>query len=222
MPRRVIESDIVIIGSGITAAMIAAKLAAERRATITIVEAGGPSAPLAQRAVRRARWKEYGETPWPKDHLDDQNVVGTAYGFSPSMNVGGLAMHWGAVTPRFSPEDFRVKSLYGVGADWPIDYDQLDPFYQEAEERMGIAGEQGPPELDPRGKPFPMPALPLSYNLQILREWTAKAGIPMWSQPSAKNSVPYDGRAVCQRCDTCYPVCPTGAKYSPDFTFDTK
>ena len=60
MPRRVIESDIVIIGSGITAAMIAAKLAAERRATITIVEAGGPSAPLAQRAVRRARWKEYG------------------------------------------------------------------------------------------------------------------------------------------------------------------
>lgn len=220
MPRRIIESDIVIIGSGITAAMMAAKLAAERQVKITIIEAGGPSAPLAQRGVRRARWKSYGETPWPKDHLDDQNVVGTAYGFSPSMNVGGLAMHWGGVTPRFSPEDFRVRSLYGVGEDWPIDYDQLDPFYQEAEERMGIAGEQGPPELDPRGKPFPMPALPLSYNLQLLREWTAKAGIPMWSQPSAKNSVPYDGRAVCQRCDTCYPVCPTGAKYSPDFTFD--
>jgi len=220
MPRRVIESDIVIIGAGITAAMMAAKLAAERRATITVVEAGGPSAPLAQRAMRRARWQKYGETPWPKDHVDDQNVVGTAYGFSPSMNVGGLAMHWGAVTPRFSPEDFRAKSMYGVGTDWPIDYDDLDPFYQEAEERMGISGEQGPPELDPRSKPFPMPALPLSYNLQLLREWAAKAGIPMWSQPSAKNSVVYDGRSVCQRCDTCYPVCPTGAKYSPDFTFD--
>ena len=220
MPRRVIESDIVIIGSGITAAMMAAKLAAERHATITIVEAGGPSAPLAERGMRRARWKSYGETPWPKDHVDDQNVVGTAYGYSPSMNVGGLAMHWGGVTPRFSPEDFRLRSLYGVGDDWPIDYDELDPFYQEAEERMGIAGEQGPPELDPRGKPFPMPALPLSYNLQLLREWTAKAGIPMWSQPSAKNSAPYDGRPICQRCDTCSPVCPTGAKYSPDFTFD--
>jgi glucose dehydrogenase len=220
MPTRAVEADICIIGSGITAAMMAERLANERRAKIVVVEAGGPSAPLVERALRRSRWQAYGESPWPRDHLDDQNVLGAAHGFSPSMNVGGLAMHWGGVTPRYSPEDFRVKSLYGVGDDWPISYDELDPFYQQAEERMGISGEQGPVELDPRSKPFPMPPLPLTYNLQLLRDWTAKAGIPMWSQPSAKNSVPFRGRAVCQRCDTCYPVCPTGAKYSPDFTFD--
>jgi choline dehydrogenase-like flavoprotein len=217
---RLLEADIVIIGSGITAAMMAERIAAERDASILVVEAGGSSVPLRERALRRARWMDYGETPWPGDHIDDQNALGTAYGFSPSMNVGGLAMHWGAVTPRYSPEDFRIKSLYGIGDDWPISYEDLDPFYQEAEERMGISGEQGPPEMDPRGKPFPMPALPLSYNLQQLREWTSKAGIAMWSQPSAKNSVPYHGRGVCQRCDTCYPICPTGAKYSPDFSFD--
>lgn len=220
MAPRVVETDICIIGSGITAAMMALKLANERNAKVTVIEAGGPSVALRDRALRRARYQAYGETPWPKDHLDDQNALGTAYGFSPSMNVGGLAMHWGAVTPRYSPEDFRVKSMYGIGDDWPVSYDELDPFYQEAEEIMGISGEQGPPELDPRSKPFPMPALPLTYNLLQLREWAAKAGIPMWSQPSAKNSVPYHGRGVCQRCDTCYPVCPTGAKYSPDFTFD--
>jgi quinoprotein glucose dehydrogenase len=219
-PKRVVETDICIIGSGITAAMMAAKLAHERRAKIVVVEAGGPSAPLVERWTRRARWQAYGETPWPKDHVDDQNALGTAYGFSPNMNVGGLAMHWGAVTPRYSPEDFRLHSLYGVSTDWPISYDELDPFYQEAEERMGIAGEQGPSELDPRSKPFPMPALPLTYNLQLLRNWVARAGIPMWSQPSAKSSVPFDGRTVCQRCDTCSPVCPTGAKYTPDLTFD--
>jgi len=219
-PLRRLEADIVIIGSGITAAMMAEKLAAERNASILIVEAGGPSVPLRERALRRARWQDYGETPWPNDHVDDQNALGTAYGFSPSMNVGGLAMHWGGVTPRYSPEDFKLRTLYGIGDDWPISYDDLDPFYQEAEERMGISGEQGPPEMDPRGKPFPMPALPLSWNLQQLREWTAKADVTMWSQPSAKNSVSYHGRSVCQRCDTCYPVCPTGAKYSPDFTFD--
>lgn len=218
--RRVIESDICIIGSGITAALMAEKLAAERDASILVVEAGGHTTPFRERALRRARWQEYGETPWPNDHLDDQNALGTAYGFSPSMNVGGLAMHWGGVTPRYSPEDFRLRSLYGIGDDWPISYDDLDPFYQEAEDRMGISGEQGPVAMDPRGKPFPMPALPLSYNLQLLREWTAKAGVTMWSQPSAKNSVPYAGRAACQRCDTCYPICPTGAKYSPDFSFD--
>ncbi|MBL8995796.1 MAG: GMC family oxidoreductase [Gemmatimonadales bacterium] len=217
---REIESDICIVGSGITAALMAEKLAAERDVTITVVEAGGHTTPLRERALRRARWQQYGETPWPNDHVDDQNALGTAYGFSPSMNVGGLAMHWGGVTPRFSPEDFRLRTLYGVGDDWPISYEELDPFYQEAEERMGIAGEQGPPEMDPRGKPFPMPALPLSQNLQLLREWAGKAGVTMWGQPSAKNSVPYAGRASCQRCDTCYPICPTGAKYSPDFSFD--
>jgi quinoprotein glucose dehydrogenase len=85
---------------------------------------------------------------------------------------------------------------------------------------MGVAGEQGPPRYDPRGKPYPLPPLPLSYNLAQLREWAAAADIPAWGTPSAKNSVPYAGRAQCQRCDTCYPVCPTGAKYSPDFTWD--
>lgn len=218
--RQAVECDVCIIGSGITAAMIAHKLSDEREANIVVVEAGGASVPFAGRTARRARYLAYGENPWSGDHIDDQNALGVAHGFSPSMQVGGLAMHWGGVTPRFSPEDFRVRSLYGVGDDWPLSYDDLDPYYQEAEERLGVSGEQGPPELDPRSRPYPMPPLPLSYSLEQLRKWGAAAGIPFWSQPSAKNSVPYAGRAVCARCDTCFPVCPTGAKYSPDFTFD--
>ena len=65
-----------------------------------------------------------------------------------------------------------------------------------------------------------MPALPLTYNLELLKRWTDSAGIAMWSQPSAKNSVAYSGRAVCCRNDTCSPICPVGAKYSPDFTWN--
>ncbi|MBI2795760.1 MAG: GMC family oxidoreductase [Gemmatimonadetes bacterium] len=217
---RVVDTDICIVGSGITAALMAAKIADEVQARITVVEAGGQSTPFTERHRARQRFLDYGESPWIKDHLDDQNALGVAYGFSPDMHVGGLAMHWGGVTPRYSPDDFKLRSMHGVGDDWPFSYDDLDPFYQEAEERMGVSGAQGPPSMDPRGKPFPMPALPLSYNLQQLQAWTARAGITMWSQPSAKNSVAYDGRAVCQRCDTCYPVCPTGAKYAPDVTFD--
>src|SRR3970282_604120 len=95
----------------------------------------------------------------------------------------------------------------------------LDPFYQEAEERMGGAGEQGPPDLDPRGRPFPLPKLALSSNLARLQEWVTSAGVPTWSQPSAKNSVPYKGRSACCRNDTCSPICPVGAKYSPDATW---
>jgi quinoprotein glucose dehydrogenase len=216
MPR-IIESDVCIIGSGITAALLAEKLAQERDAKIVVVEAGDDVPPLAQRSRLRQGSLDYGESPWPHDHLDGYEVAGIQ---SRSMCVGGLAMHWGGVTPRFTPEDFRVKSLDGVGDDWPISYDDLEPFYQEAEERMGVAGEQGPPEADgPRSQPYPQPALPLTYNLELLKPWGEEIA-PFWSQPSAKNSVPYGGRAVCCRNDTCSPICPVGAKYSPDFTWN--
>src|SRR5437870_224540 len=197
--------------------MVADKLARERSATIVVVEAGDDVPPLDRRPALRQRFLDYDENPWPNDHLDGYEIEGPLQ--SRSMQVGGLAMHWGGVTPRFSPEDFKQRSLFGVGTDWPISYEELDPFYQEAEELMGVAGEQGPRELDPRGKPFPMPPIPLTYNLQLLKEWAAKSGIAMWSQPSAKNSVPYRGRAQCCRNDTCSPICPIGAKYSPDFTW---
>jgi quinoprotein glucose dehydrogenase len=217
---KTIEADLCIVGSGITAALMAEHLAEHTQRRITVVEAGKHSTPFAERTRARERYQAYGQGPWINDHLDDQNAHGVTHGFSPSMHVGGLAMHWGGVSPRYSPEDFRVKSLLGIGDDWAYTYDDLDPFYQEAEERMGIAGEQGPPAIDPRGKGYPLPALPVNYNLAQLREWASKAGITAWSTPSAKNSVPWRNRAVCQRCDTCYPVCPTGAKYSPDFSWD--
>ena len=108
----VVESDICIIGSGITAALVAEKLTEERRARVVVVEAGDETVPLADRAAHRARFVAYGENPWGRDHIDGMTAEGIQ---SRSMQVGGLAMHWGGVTPRFSPEDFRVKSLYGVG-----------------------------------------------------------------------------------------------------------
>ena len=110
----VVETDILIIGSGITAALLAEKVAENTRARITVVEAGDETIPLAQRTASRQRFLDYGENPWPKDHIDGTDVAGIQ---SRSMGVGGLAMHWGGVTPRFSPEDFRLKSLYGIGDD---------------------------------------------------------------------------------------------------------
>jgi quinoprotein glucose dehydrogenase len=219
--RKVLETEICIIGSGISAAMVAERLArspSARGRDILVVEAGDEVLPLGQRYALRERTLAYGENPWPHDHLAGYEIEGPLQ--SRSMCVGGLAMHWGGVTPRFSPEDFKVRSLFGVGHDWPITYEDLEPDYQAAEEILGVAGAQGPPDMDPRAKAFPMPPLPLTYNLTLLQEWAHRAGITMWSQPSAKNSVPYGGRAQCCRNDTCSPICPTGAKYSPDFTWN--
>ncbi|MDB4885847.1 MAG: oxidoreductase [Gemmatimonadetes bacterium] len=215
---RVIESDICIIGSGISAAMVADRLARTTSRSIVVVEAGDDVPPLGQRYPLRERYQQYGESPWPNDHLEGYEIEGPLQ--SRSMQVGGLAMHWGGVTPRWSPADFRARSMFGVGTDWPISYDELEPFYQEAEELIGVAGEQGPPSMDPRSRPFPMAPIPLTYNLTLLKEWAAKSGIATWSQPVAKNSRPFDGRAQCCRNDTCFPICPTGAKYSPDFTWN--
>ena len=215
--RRVVESDICIIGSGITAAMVAARLTDERRASIVVIEAGDDQPPMSNWPANRQRWMDYGSTPWPRDHVDGLDANGIQ---SRSMCVGGQAMHWGGVTPRFSPEDFKTKSLCGVGADWPLSYEDLEPDYVDAEVRMGVSGEQGPGEMDPRAKPFPLPPLPLSYNLAMLQKWVGGAGISMWSQPSAKTSRPYQGRGACCRNDTCSPICPVGAKYSPDQTWN--
>src|SRR6185436_10668712 len=182
--RRAIESDVCIVGSGISAAMVADRLARTTSAKIVVVEAGDDTVPLAQRGAMRERFLRYGENPWGRDHLEGYEVEGPLQ--SRSMQVGGLAMHWGGVTPRFTPEDFRHRSTYGVGTDWPISYDDLDPFYLEAEEIMGVAGERGPAELDARAKPFPLPALPLTYNLGLLKEWATRAGIATVSQAAAK------------------------------------
>ena len=216
--RRVVESDVCIIGSGITAAMVADKLARTTNARIVVVEAGDEAPPLGARYPLRQRYLDYGDNPWPDDHLEGYEMDGPLQ--SRSMMVGGLAMHWGGVTPRWSPEDFRTKSLFGVGTDWPLTYDELDPYYHEAETLLGVAGEQGPAAMDPRGRPFPMAPIPLTWNLVQLQRWATQAGITMWSQPAAKNSRPYDGRSECCRNDTCFPICPTGAKYSPDFTWN--
>ena len=209
------ESDVCIIGGGISSAMLAWKLTDEHDLSVTIAEAGAEMFNFEDRFENRRRSLEYAENAWPGDFIPDQAAEGI---ISRTMAVGGQALHWGGTVPRFSREDFRVRSLYGVGRDWPIDFADLEPYYAEGERRMGVAGEAGPVGEDPRSTPYPMAPHPWNYNLRTYRDWAAKADIPFWTTPSSKNTESYDGRLQCTRCDTCI-ICPTGAKYSPDFTF---
>ena len=69
---------------------------------------------------------------------------------------GGSSNCWWAATSRLMPEDFKLKSMYGVGANWPLDYDELEPFYCDAEEIMQVSGDSN--ELPyPRSRPYPQP-----------------------------------------------------------------
>ena len=106
-----IDSDICIIGSGITAILAAERLTELTDAEIVMVEAGGHTTPARDRIAKRRRFIDYGENPWTNDHIRDQTGDGLFYR---SMHVGGCAMHWDGACPRFSPEDFRQRSLISV------------------------------------------------------------------------------------------------------------
>jgi choline dehydrogenase-like flavoprotein len=209
------ESDVCVIGGGISAAMLAEKLSELKPGlSITVVEAGQKIFDFENRAKYRERSLDYGENAWPGDFIDDQAGAGV---ISRTMAVGGSALHWGGVTNRFSEEDLTLKSRYGLAADWPLAWADLERHYCEAERRLGVSGEPGPLVEDKRSEPYPMAPMPLSYNLVVLKEWAEKSGIPFQGTPQAKNTQPYGGRSQCLRCNTCE-ICPTGARYSPDFT----
>src|SRR5579872_1130297 len=213
---RTYESDVCIIGGGISAAMLAQKLLELRPGlAITVVEAGRKLLDLENRMEYRRRNIDYAENPWPGDFIEDQAAKGV---ISRTMAVGGSALHWGGTCNRFSEEDLRLKSMFGLHVDWPLEWKELEKFYCEAERRLGVSGEPSPLPEDWRSEPYPMPAMAMTHNLIELKKWAEQSGIPFWTTPQAKNTVPYGGRAQCIRCNTCS-ICPTGARYSPDFTF---
>src|SRR5262245_19270361 len=112
------ESDICIIGGGITSALLAQRLSELRpRAHITVVEAGRSIFDVQNRGRYRERAIAYGEHPWHDDYIEDQQAAGI---ISMTMAVGGLALHWGGACKRFCEEGLRLESAAGLGADWPI------------------------------------------------------------------------------------------------------
>lgn len=127
--------------------------------------------------------------------------------------VGGGTLVWCGVTPRFHPNDFRMRSLFGVGHDWPITYDDLEPYYTRVEREFGVAGLAGEnPWEGPRSAPFPLPPIPFSYQAQVLARGLEKLGGHPLHGPLAITSLPYQGRSACIYCGFCMQGCKSGAK----------
>jgi quinoprotein glucose dehydrogenase len=212
------ESDICVIGGGITAAMVIERLADLKPGLrITAVEAGRSIFDRENRGTYHRRAIEYGEHPWHDDYIEDQQAKGM---ISMTMAVGGQALHWGGACNRFSEEDLRLKSMYGLAEDWPLEWSELEKFYVQAERRLNVAGDPSPYPQDQRSAPYPQPAMPLSYNLQVLKKWAEQSGLRFSPLPMSRNvTAPFDDRGACGLYDTCGDVCPTGARYSPDYTY---
>jgi len=123
--------------------------------------------------------------------------------------VGGGTLSYGAQAWRYMPQDFRMRSTYGAPQgssleDWPISYDDLEPFYDKAEYEIGISGDySGTPLHGPRKRALPMPPLPVNREFEILGPAAKRLGLHPFHLPMARNSVPYNGRGPCMRCRWC-------------------
>jgi choline dehydrogenase-like flavoprotein len=107
--------------------------------------------------------------------------------------VGGSTVHWGSHFPRFHPSDFRVKTLDGVADDWPLDYRELEPYYDLNDRMLGVSGLRGDPAYPP--KPVrPCPPLAIRPGGEALARGFDRLGWHWWASDTAVSSVPYEGR----------------------------
>ncbi|MFP5353889.1 MAG: GMC family oxidoreductase [Gemmatimonadota bacterium] len=212
------DVDLCVIGSGPAGALVANACAA--RGIRTLLVESGPRLDRAHRAELQRRFVLLEEDPWPRDAERDAFTNASDFGYDLNVRrvraVGGTTLSWMGMAPRLRESDFRTGTLYGLGADWPIQYADLEPYYVRAEHEMGVSGERGPD--DPwRSAPYPMEPFPDSYGDSLWRRAAAALGVNVSLMPAAKNNArAYDGRPPCTTFSTC-PICPGGAQYSADW-----
>ena len=153
-----------------------------------------------------------------KCHYHDNGNFGVVSPWNAAC-VGSGTVTYGAMAWRFLETDFRLKSHYGElpGSsveDWPINYDDLEPFYCQAEREIGVSGSnEGNPFAAPRRRPFPMPPFSLDPESKLVWETGKKMGLHPFHIPFLRNSIPYNGRPACIHQHACVGFqCPIDAK----------
>ncbi|MER8785081.1 GMC family oxidoreductase [Mesorhizobium sp. M1006] len=224
--------DVVIVGAGVAGALIAYRLAAANY-RVVMLEAGPASgnrqdlvADYSLAAIKTPRSPYADNQPpspvWSPDSEKDYIQLGPSPFKSTYLRrVGGSTWHMLGNMPRHLPADFRLATSYGVGVDWPIDYDDLEPWYCEAETELGVAGDHA--ELNGlhgayRSRAFPMSKIWPAYGDIVVAKAVKGltfdgADVRVLTTPQARNSRPYDGRPACAGNSSCVPICPIGAKY---------
>ena len=222
-----LHADVVIVGSGVAGALVATRLA-QAGVKVALLEAG----PRVDRAKALERFVsapvKTPESPYPPsaeaDHplsIDADHWYRQAgpdkFKSTYLKVVGGTTWHWLGTCLRFLPNDFRLRSLYGTGVDWPIGYGDLEPFYLQAERELGVAGDADEDLGSPRSGGFPLPPVPITYLDQVFARALDGTPYQVRATPQARNSVTRDGRPACCGSASCIPICPIGAKYDAAF-----
>jgi glucose dehydrogenase len=218
-----IAADVVIVGSGVAGALLAARLAAAG-VKVAILEAGakvdrGEATQRYRDAVIKVPECPYPATPEAMHPIsNDPDFWYRQQGPDKFKStyvkvVGGTTWHWLGTSLRFLPHDFSLSSSYGRGIDWPIGYGDLEPFYGEAEAEIGVSGNSSEPLGAPRTTNFPMPPIPQTFLDKAYAAALAGTVYEVRATPQGRNSVDRGERPACCGNASCIPVCPVQAKY---------
>jgi choline dehydrogenase-like flavoprotein len=216
--------DVCVIGTGAGGGVMLKELTAAGMRVVALER--GPELSLAQFTDDELAimWRD---TLFSPDQVETYRIEEGAKTETGRFNaiahcVGGTMTHWAAWSWRFRPDEFKVLSTDGpvAGAslaDWPVDYAELDPFYEKAEKEFGISGSAGAnPFEGPRKKAYPNPPHPPKVSGDSVAKGARALGYTPFPTPMGINSRPYDGRPPCMYGGSCQQFgCPIHAKATP-------
>jgi choline dehydrogenase-like flavoprotein len=220
--------DAVIVGSGAGGGM-AAYMLANAGLSVALLEAGPDYDPAknvmqmkwpweSKRRGASTKFRPFGDFDaaywgWEIDGEPFTKAEGTKWDWWRSRMVGGRTNHWGRISLRFGPKDFKRRSIDGLGDDWPIGYEDIKPYYDRLDKLVGVFGTNEGLENDPDGYFLPPPK-PRLHEL-IIKNGATKAGVKVIpSRLSILTKKINDQRGECFYCNQCPRGCTVYADFS--------
>jgi choline dehydrogenase-like flavoprotein len=223
----------VVIGSG-AGGGTAVKVLTDLGINVTLLEAGAMLNPykdfkehmlpyeVPHRGSGEKAEQYFGEQQWgyfaaPNGywHVPGEpytNAPGNEFQWFRSRILGGRTNHYGRISLRFADYDFKPREFDGLGFDWPVTYDEMSPYYDKAEEFIGVTGTKEGFRSAPDGK-F-LPPIPPRVHEILVQKAGKKLGIPVIPSRMAMLTKSIHGRAACHYCGQCGRGCKTASAFS--------